>query len=91
MDGVGTTIIGRPRPYPGINTPTSPNPRWVSRLERTGSPGSRSLQRIYSIFARKRGLNRTPGLPVHDDLVARPLHRFASSTTADPTTYPNVA
>lgn len=30
-----------------------------------------SLQRSYSIFSKKRGLNRTPGPPVHDDLVAR--------------------
>ncbi|MET9491182.1 IS3 family transposase [Nocardia sp. NPDC006630] len=30
-----------------------------------------SAQRIWSIFAKKRGLNRKAGPPVHDDLVAR--------------------
>ncbi len=30
-----------------------------------------SLQRIYSVFSKKRGLNRTAGPPVHDDLVER--------------------
>ena len=28
-------------------------------------------QRIWSVFSKKRGLNRKPGPPVHDDLVAR--------------------
>jgi putative transposase len=30
-----------------------------------------SQQRIWSVFAKKRGLNRKPGPPVHDDLVER--------------------
>ena len=30
-----------------------------------------SLQRIWSVFAKRRGLNRKAGPPVHDDLVAR--------------------
>ena len=30
-----------------------------------------SLQRIWSVHAKKRGLNRRPGPPVHDDLVER--------------------
>lgn len=30
-----------------------------------------SLQRIFSVHSRKRGLNRKPGPPVHDDLVQR--------------------
>jgi putative transposase len=30
-----------------------------------------SQQRIWSVFAKKRGLNRKPGRPVHDDLVER--------------------
>jgi putative transposase len=30
-----------------------------------------SLQRIWSVHAKKRGLNRRPGPPVHDDLVRR--------------------
>ena len=30
-----------------------------------------SQQRIWSVFAKKRGLNRKAGPPVHDDLVAR--------------------
>jgi putative transposase len=30
-----------------------------------------SLQRIWSAFAKKRGLTRRPGPPVHDDLVRR--------------------
>jgi putative transposase len=30
-----------------------------------------SMQRIWSVFARKRGLSRRPGPPVHDDLVQR--------------------
>lgn len=30
-----------------------------------------SQQRLWSVHARKRGLNRRPGPPVHDDLVAR--------------------
>ena len=30
-----------------------------------------SLQRIWSIHAKKRGMNRRPGPPVHDDLVKR--------------------
>ena len=30
-----------------------------------------SQQRIWSVFAKKRGLNRKAGPPVHDDLVER--------------------
>ena len=30
-----------------------------------------SLQRIWSVHAKKRGMNRRPGPPVHDDLVKR--------------------
>jgi putative transposase len=30
-----------------------------------------SQQRIWSVFSKKRGLNRTAGPPVHDDLVSR--------------------
>ena len=30
-----------------------------------------SMQRIWSVFAKRRGRNRRPGPPVHDDLVAR--------------------
>jgi putative transposase len=30
-----------------------------------------SSQRIWSVFAKKRGLNRKAGPPVHDDLVSR--------------------
>jgi putative transposase len=36
-----------------------------------------SQQRLFSIHARKRGLHRTPGAPVHDDLVER---RFTAAT-----------
>lgn len=32
-----------------------------------------SQQQIWSVFARKRGLGRKAGPPVHDDLVARPF------------------
>lgn len=35
-----------------------------------------SVQRIWSVFAKKRGLNRKAGPPVHDDLVAR---RFSAT------------
>ena len=35
-----------------------------------------SAQRIWSVFAKKRGLNRKAGPPVHDDLVAR---RFSAT------------
>jgi hypothetical protein len=30
-----------------------------------------SQQRIFSVHSRKRGLNRKPGPPVHDDLLER--------------------
>jgi transposase InsO family protein len=33
------------------------------------------VQRLWSVHSRKRGLNRRPGPPVHDDLVER---RFAA-------------
>jgi len=36
-----------------------------------------SLQRIFSVHSKKRGLNRRPGPPVHDDLVQRD---FTAST-----------
>ena len=29
-----------------------------------------SMQRIFSLHSKKRGLNRRPGPPVHDDLLA---------------------
>ena len=34
-----------------------------------------SMQRIWSIHAKKRGMNRRPGPPVHDDLVNRDFTR----------------
>lgn len=40
-----------------------------------------SLQRIYSIFAKKRGLNRKAGPPVHDDLVERRFTAVAPNVT----------
>ncbi len=39
-----------------------------------------SQQRIWSIFAKKRGLNRTAGPPVHDDLVDRQFTAPAPNT-----------
>jgi transposase InsO family protein len=38
-----------------------------------------SLQRIWSVHARKRGLNRRPGPPVHDDLVERDFTATAAN------------
>jgi len=38
-----------------------------------------SLQRIWSIHAKKRGLNRRPGPPVHDDLVERDFSATAAN------------
>jgi putative transposase len=50
----------------------------VDELAGKGIPASRnrvnrlcSLQRLWSAHSRKRGLNRRPGPPVHDDLVRR--------------------
>src|SRR5690242_11197423 len=40
-----------------------------------------SQQRIWSVFARKRGLSRKAGPPVHDDLVARQFTAQASDRT----------
>jgi len=38
-----------------------------------------SLQRIWSVHAKKRGLNRRPGPPVHDDLVERDFTATAAN------------
>jgi putative transposase len=38
-----------------------------------------SLQRIWSVHAKKRGLNRRPGPPVHDDLVRRDFTAAAAN------------
>jgi putative transposase len=50
----------------------------TDELARAGVPASRNRvnrlctqQRLWSVHARKRGLGRRPGPPVHDDLVAR--------------------
>ena len=49
-----------------------------------------SSQRIWSVFARKRGLNRKAGPPVHDDLVGRnftasaPNELWLTDITASP-------
>ena len=40
-----------------------------------------SQQRIWSIFAKKRGLNRKAGPPVHDDLLAIPGGRDFTAPT----------
>lgn len=51
-----------------------------------------SQQRIWSVFARKRGLSRKPGPPVHDDLVerqvtaSRPDELWLTDITEHPTT-----
>jgi transposase InsO family protein len=34
---------------------------------------------IWSVFSKKRGLNRRPGPPVHDDLVARDFTAAAAN------------
>ena len=47
----------------------------------TGSTGCARQQRIWSVHAKKRGLNRKPGPPVHDDLVAA---RASPPTGAEP-------
>jgi len=39
---------------------------WENRVQRLCS-----MQRIWSVHAKKRGMNRRPGPPVHDDLVER--------------------
>jgi putative transposase len=39
-----------------------------------------SLQRIWSVHSKKRGLNRRPGPPVHDDLVQRDFTATAINT-----------
>jgi putative transposase len=39
--------------------------------------------RIWSVFSKKRGLNRKPGPPVHDDLVERDFTARAQRTVAD--------
>lgn len=50
-----------------------------------------SKQGIFSVHARRRGLNRKPGPPVHDDLVqrdftaAQPDHRWLTDITEHPT------
>jgi putative transposase len=50
-----------------------------------------SMQRIWSVFAKKRGLNRRSGPPVHDDLVrrrftaARPDRLWLTDITEHPT------
>jgi hypothetical protein len=50
-----------------------------------------SSQRLWSVHARKRGLNRKPGPPVHDDLVLRdftaeqPNQLWLTDITEDPT------
>lgn len=46
---------------------------------------------IWSVFSKKRGLNRRPGPPVHDDLVER-VHTAAAPNElwlTDITEYPN--
>ncbi|PZS26594.1 MAG: hypothetical protein DLM59_18085, partial [Pseudonocardiales bacterium] len=44
-----------------------------------------SQQRIFSVHSRKRGLNREPGPPVHDDLLERAVStRLGPGVTADP-------
>jgi hypothetical protein len=43
----------------------------ASRRVRTGVQRLCRDHRIWSVFSRKRGLNRRPGPPVHDDLVER--------------------
>ena len=56
-----------------------------SRACRTGSGGCARQQRIWSVHAKKRGLNRKAGPPVHDDLVDRAAspHRDAEPAVAD--------
>jgi transposase InsO family protein len=50
-----------------------------------------SAQRIWSVFAKRRGLTRTPGPPVHDDLVnrdftaGRPNQTWLTDITEHPT------
>jgi putative transposase len=44
-----------------------------------------STQRLWSVHAKKRGLNRKAGPPVHDDLLAKVDHHGAPPTGSPPT------
>ena len=50
MDGVGTPIIGRPRPIPGHDTPNPANNTYTLNYEEplSGSEGVRAVRRVLS-------------------------------------------
>ena len=64
---------------PNSGTDSSPmnSARPVSVRPGTGSTGWCAVARLWSTYARERGINRRPGLPVHDDLVARQFRAAA--------------
>lgn len=76
----GQRCLGHPRGRPGIRVPFYRRraPVIADELPEKGiTAGENRVQRlckdhgICSVFSKKRGLNRRPGPPVHDDLVER--------------------